>query len=238
MLAMLNLGAFRKRGAGEEVSGATNPTIFPTSVDLAGSPCDVALKLPCGAEVPVSRHILKMASPFFHKALEDMDGSDPIPVDSSPGTWDHILSTLYPQYDPPALTLGSVFKLLPVAHKYDFDKLLKQLLAFIREMSEALSHDPKADPGDKFAYIMLWLALAERLQLDKLAELCLGRLQTMTRQQLQVAITEVVEVGSGASEKLLVSVRDKHVMRKGVEQLSKAMREKLLAITSLRSYYD
>ncbi|KAG1674620.1 hypothetical protein FOA52_001869 [Chlamydomonas sp. UWO 241] len=189
-----------------------------------GSPGDVTLKLPCGAEVYVSSHILQMASPFFHQAVEDIDGSDPIPI----------LSNLDPQYDPPALTLGSVFTLLPVAHKYDFDKLLKQLLAVINETSGALSHNPVAEPGDRLTYIIPLLALAERLQLDEPVELCLDRLRTMNREQLQMAITVVaVEVGSGTSEKLLLSLRNKHVMRVEVEQLSEALREKLLAITSL-----
>jgi hypothetical protein len=45
-----------------------------------GAPGDVTLKLPCGAEVPVSSHLLQAASPFFRDALEDMKGTAPIPV--------------------------------------------------------------------------------------------------------------------------------------------------------------
>jgi hypothetical protein len=46
----------------------------------AGVPCDVALKLPCGAEVPAVGLFLQAASPFFRGALEDMSDSGPIPV--------------------------------------------------------------------------------------------------------------------------------------------------------------
>ncbi|KAG1674608.1 hypothetical protein FOA52_001857 [Chlamydomonas sp. UWO 241] len=198
-------------------------------LDKDGSPCDVALKLPCGAEVRVSSHILQMASPFFRKALEDVDDSVPIPVDGSLGPWNHILSHLYPQYDPPALSLCSVFTPLPVAHKYNFAKLLKQLVAFVKETSGALSDNSERD----LTNIIAWLALAERLQLDVLVEMCLDRLRGMTREQLQMTITEAVEVGSDTCEKLLLSLRNKHVMRVEVEQLSEALREKLLAITTL-----
>jgi hypothetical protein len=44
-----------------------------------GGPRDVTLKLPCGVEVPVSSHLLQLASPFFRGALEDMKGTA-IPV--------------------------------------------------------------------------------------------------------------------------------------------------------------
>ncbi|KAG1674618.1 hypothetical protein FOA52_001867 [Chlamydomonas sp. UWO 241] len=175
-----------------------------------------------------------MASPFFHKALEDIDGSASIPVDGSVGTWSNILSNLYPQYEPPALTLSSAFILVPIAHKYNFVMLLKQLAAFITEISGALSHNPKIGQG---AYIISWLALAERLQLDELVELCLDRLRTMTRGQLQVAITKAVEVGSNTSEKLLLSLHDnRRAVRVEVNEFSEALREKLLAITSLWPY--
>jgi hypothetical protein len=35
----------------------------------------VALKLPCGVEVPVVSQILQLASPFFRDALEGVNGS-------------------------------------------------------------------------------------------------------------------------------------------------------------------
>jgi hypothetical protein len=41
-------------------------------------------------------------------------------VDGSLGTWTYILSDLYPLHDPPALSLESVYALLPVVHKYVF----------------------------------------------------------------------------------------------------------------------
>lgn len=55
----------------------------------------------------------------------------------------------------------------------------------------------------------------------------------MNREHLQMAITVAVEVGSGTSEKLLLSLRNKHVVRKEVEELSEGLLEKLLAITTL-----
>jgi hypothetical protein len=39
-------------------------------------------------------------------------------VDGSLGAWLYILMDLLPLHDPPALTLGGVFTLLPVVHKY------------------------------------------------------------------------------------------------------------------------
>jgi hypothetical protein len=87
----------------------------------------------------------------------------------------HIMADLYPQYNPSALTLGSVFTLLPVAHKYNFTNLLERLVAFVKDKSGALSHNPEY--------------LAERLQLDDLLGVCLARLRTMTREELQMAIT-------------------------------------------------
>jgi hypothetical protein len=45
-----------------------------------GVPSDVTLKLPCGADAPTHGQLLRLASPFFRGALEDMSGSGPIPV--------------------------------------------------------------------------------------------------------------------------------------------------------------
>jgi hypothetical protein len=45
-----------------------------------GMPCDVTLKLPCGAEVTAVSQLLKMASPVLRDLLEDVTGSAPIPV--------------------------------------------------------------------------------------------------------------------------------------------------------------
>ncbi|KAG1673164.1 hypothetical protein FOA52_015275 [Chlamydomonas sp. UWO 241] len=44
-----------------------------------GVPCDVALKLQCGAEVPSISQFLRAASPFFRGILEDVKRSDLIP---------------------------------------------------------------------------------------------------------------------------------------------------------------
>jgi hypothetical protein len=125
-------------------------------------------------------------------------------VDGSLGTWTYILNDLHHQRDPPALTLGSVLTLLPVVHKYNFTKLLARLVAFVREKSGRLDHDY----GDRFTFVIVWLALSERLQLDELRELCLGRLRGMTKGELQTAITVEVEVGSGADKQKRRAVRE------------------------------
>ncbi|KAG1659500.1 hypothetical protein FOA52_015342 [Chlamydomonas sp. UWO 241] len=176
----LELSALRPEGGGRLVDDALVQTVDVTveredwfQPDAGGIPCDVALKLPCGAELTAFSPLLQAASPFFRDALEDVQGGAPIPVDGSLGTWTYILMDLHPLHDPPALTLGSDYALLPVVHKYDFTKLLKKLVAFVWEKSEALSHNPVCC----HTYIMRWLALAERLQLDEVRELCLGRLR-------------------------------------------------------------
>jgi len=107
-------------------------------------------------------------------------------VDGSFGSWTYILSCLYPLHDSPAITLGSVLTLLPVVHKYDFTKLLTRLVAFVKANEEMLCHD--FDRMDK--YVINWLALAERLQLDELRELCLNRLRGFSKTELQMAIIE------------------------------------------------
>ncbi|KAG1655834.1 hypothetical protein FOA52_013290 [Chlamydomonas sp. UWO 241] len=140
-------------------------------IDTGGVPCDMALQLPCGAEVPAFRNLLQLASPFFRGALEDMNGSAPIPVDGSLGSWTYIMTDLHQLPEPPALSLSGVYELLPVVHKYDFSRLLARLVAFIRLQRGRLL----ADPDHFETYVVRWLALAERLQLDELHELCLGR---------------------------------------------------------------
>jgi hypothetical protein len=104
-------------------------------------------------------------------------------VDGSLGTWIYILNLLYPLHEPPALDLGSVYTLLPTVHKYDFSKAITtRLVAFVKD--QVLGFDPNKPK----TYVVRWLALAERLQLDELRELCLGRLRGATRQQLETAI--------------------------------------------------
>ncbi|KAG1666999.1 hypothetical protein FOA52_014311 [Chlamydomonas sp. UWO 241] len=189
----------------------------------AGMPSDVALKLPCGAEVPVHAQLLQLASPFFRAALEDVKGSALIPVDGSLGAWTYVLMDLYPLHDPPALTWGSVFTLLPVAHKYDFPRLLARLVAFVKDNSDALTHDSKLK-----AYSIRWLALAERLQLDELRELVLGKVRGMTREQLQQAIAVEVEAGGSAAKQKV------HAVREEVKQLG-AARDALFVIAAFAS---
>ncbi|KAG1671683.1 hypothetical protein FOA52_007474 [Chlamydomonas sp. UWO 241] len=111
-------------------------------VDTDGVPCDMTLKLACGAEVPVISQFLQVASPFFRGALDDMKGNAPIPVDGSFGTWTYIQSYLYRLHDQPKLTLGSVQVMLPVVHKYDFAKLLARLMAFVKKKIRELDEDP------------------------------------------------------------------------------------------------
>ncbi|KAG1679806.1 hypothetical protein FOA52_012718 [Chlamydomonas sp. UWO 241] len=121
-----------------DTGAASLPESDPAVLPGRGVPCDVTLKLPSGVEVPAVSQLLQMASPFFRDALEDVSGSALIPVDGSLGAWTYILSDLYPLPDATGLTLGSVYVLLPVAHKYNFTKLLKRLVAFVKERSKAL----------------------------------------------------------------------------------------------------
>ncbi|KAG1669273.1 hypothetical protein FOA52_003311 [Chlamydomonas sp. UWO 241] len=188
----------------------------------AGTPCDVTLKLPCGVEIPTHGQLLQLASPFFSDALEDMKASAPILVTGSLGTWIYILSCLYPLHNHPELTLGSVFTLLPVVHKYDFTKLLTRLVAFVKERSWELDHD--TDLPARF--VICWLALAQRLQLDELRELCLARLRGMSKEQRQSALTVEVAVGSGADMQV------KHIIREEVKELGQVLRDELFVLVT------
>ncbi|KAG1654975.1 hypothetical protein FOA52_004562 [Chlamydomonas sp. UWO 241] len=188
-------------------------------LDTGGVPCDMVLKLPCGVELPALRQFIQVASPFLKNALEDVEGGAPIPVDGSFGTWVYILTQLYQRRDPPDLTLRSVYVLLPVVHKYDFTMLLTRLKAFIKKKIEALSYVPSHSH-----YVIRWLALAERLQLDDLRELCLGRLRSMTRKEIEEAITVEVEVQVGAA------TQKKRTIREEVRQLGQELCFEVLAI--------
>jgi hypothetical protein len=157
----------------------------------------------------------------------------PLQVDGSPGAWTYILSDLYPLHDAPALTLGSAHMLLPVVHKYNFTKLLTRLIAFIEVNSEeALSPDPTS----RFSYAITWLALAERLQLDELREMCIDMLRGMTRQQLELAITEEEEEEEDEEEEEEVGTgsckQKKRVARKQIMALGPELLGKLLAIAT------
>ncbi|KAG1667959.1 hypothetical protein FOA52_008331 [Chlamydomonas sp. UWO 241] len=149
-----------------------------------GMPCDLALKLPCGVELGVVSQILQLASPFFLGALEDVKGSALIPVDGSLSAWTYIMSDLYPLIEPPPLTLGGVYVLLPVVHKYDFTRLVTRLVAFVKANSDKLYSDPRFPSN----FILRWLTLAEQLQLDALREVCLGRLRNMLREDIEQAM--------------------------------------------------
>ncbi|KAG1669246.1 hypothetical protein FOA52_003283 [Chlamydomonas sp. UWO 241] len=184
-----------------------------------GAPCDMILRLPCGVEVLVLWEFLQVASPFFRNALEDVNGSNVIPLDGSFGTWTYILTYLYPLHDRPGLTLESIYMLLLVVHKYDFTRLLTRLVAFVKESGQ-LDHWHY----ECATYVINWLALAERLQLDELREVCLARLRGMTKEQRNAALTEKVEVGSGAG---MVTRR---AFREGVKGLGQALCLDLLDI--------
>ncbi|KAG1680630.1 hypothetical protein FOA52_015079 [Chlamydomonas sp. UWO 241] len=188
-------------------------------VNTGGMPCDATLKLPCRAKVPVLRQLLQVASPFFRGALEDVKYGVAVPVDGSLGTWTYILSCLYPLHDQPDLTLLSVYTLLPVVHKYDFTKLLGRLVAIVMGKREELS----ADPGSFSRYVIRWLALAERLQLDKLRELCLDKLRSFKKEQLKLAFTVEVEVDSDTEQRLLLSFQKNLAVREEVKSLSQAL---------------
>jgi hypothetical protein len=97
-------------------------------------------------------------------------------VDGSLGTWIYILNLLYPLHEPPALDLSSVYTLLPTVHKYDFSKAItRRLMNFVKDQVLELGFNPNVPK----TYVVRWLALSERLQLDELrvCELCLGRLR-------------------------------------------------------------
>jgi hypothetical protein len=141
-------------------------------------------------------------------------------VDGSFGTWTYIESYLSQLHDQPKLTLSSVFTMLPVVHKYDFAKLLKRLMAFVKEKIEELS----ADANTHCTYIIPWLALAESLQLDELRELCLNRLRGLAKPQLLAAITVEVEEGSGAA------AQTRRVLRTRVKALGKEVSDELLLL--------
>ena len=174
--------------------------------------------------------LLRLASPFFNGALEDVQGSAPIPVsrsvrvalllcvplsllpadqhplciaspqtlpqvDGSLGAWTYILSCIYPLHDQPELTMGSVYALLPVVHKYDFTKLLPRLVTFYQNQTMDIAFGEfSSNPDHPNCYVFAWLALAERLQLDDLRELCLSRLRGMSRKQLeQATVTDTLD---------------------------------------------
>ncbi|KAG1669257.1 hypothetical protein FOA52_003294 [Chlamydomonas sp. UWO 241] len=129
------------------------------------------------------------------------------------------------------LTLGGVYNLLPVVHKYDFPRPIAQLVDFVKDSIGELDHcwDPSDHRAYPSTYVVHWLALAERLQLDELREMCLDRLRGMSRRKRKVALTVYVEVGSGAG------ATTKHVIREEVKGLGQALCFELLAITAANS---
>ncbi|KAG1670274.1 hypothetical protein FOA52_003624 [Chlamydomonas sp. UWO 241] len=180
----------------------------------SGVPCDVTLKLPSGAEVPAHGQLLQLASPFYRNILEDVQGSDPIPLTDQNPVCDACSS-------PTAGAHAWVYTLLLFVHKYDFTKLLARLMSFIKGKSEALSHNSELPS----IFIVRWLALGERLQLEELCELCLGKLRDMHSWQRKAAL--IVEVGSEAG------TQKKHAVRKEVAQLGQALRGELIVLLAV-----
>jgi hypothetical protein len=104
-----------------------------------------------------------------------------------------------------------------VVHKYNFPKLLTRLMAFVKMESNRLSYTP--DDAD---YVVRWLALAQRVQLDALRELCLGRLWDMGTYERKMAMT----VWDDEQKKR--SIREE-VKQLGQEQVAALLEAKLLA---------
>jgi hypothetical protein len=153
-------------------------------------------------------------------------------VDGSLGSWIYILRDLSQQRDPPALTLSSVYTLLPVVHKYDFTKLLARLVAFVKDKSWMLS----CIPNETGTFVIRWLALAESLPLDELQrELCFGRLTGMKKEQLKTALTVEVDVDNAVGEELLLRFQKKLVVREEVKALGQALQDELRAISARAS---
>ncbi|KAG1674393.1 hypothetical protein FOA52_012919 [Chlamydomonas sp. UWO 241] len=128
------------------------------ALDSGGMPSDLVLRLLSGAELPTHWYPLHMASKVLHGSPE----STSLSVDGSLGTWTYILADLYPLHDAPALTLGGAYTVLPVAHKYGFTKLVSRLVDFIK--GQSLESHPK----HLSKYIISWVVLAGRLQLEEL----------------------------------------------------------------------
>jgi hypothetical protein len=151
-------------------------------------------------------------------------------VDGIFGTWTYILTYLYPLHVRPELTLESVYMLLPVVHKYDFPRLLAQLMDFMKKHILEVDHRYY----NRFVSVVDWLALAERLQLDELRELCLGRLRGMTRRDLLAAITVKTEAITVAGNQM----RHGFCVREEVKGLGQALCFELLAITATAALSD
>ncbi|KAG1658505.1 hypothetical protein FOA52_011972 [Chlamydomonas sp. UWO 241] len=131
---------------------------------------------------------------------------------------------LHPERPLPAARPSSTHRghlLLPVVHKYNFTKLLKCMVTAIKEKSDVwLSANPssRGPHGPQVCYVITWLVVAERLQLDELHDICVATLRCMPKQQLDIALTEVVAVvgGGGRMQRAL----RKEVVALGNETLS------------------
>eukprot|EP00955_Chlamydomonas_euryale_P073071 361614-Chlamydomonas_euryale.AAC.5 len=134
-------------------------------------------------------------------------------VEGSLGAWTYILMWISPQHLQPALTLGSVSVVLPVAHKYGFTALVRHLVATV----DCKHLCPK--PADPNADAIKWLIMAENLGLCTLEDVCWEALESWSGQELRMAV-----MGGEASQD----------MRPEVELLSQNAVCKLLELAYTR----
>ncbi|KAG1665240.1 hypothetical protein FOA52_011428 [Chlamydomonas sp. UWO 241] len=116
-----------------------------------------------------------------------------------------------------ALTLGGAFTLLPVAHKYGFTKLVTRLVDYVKDQPLL------CDPQHPSKYIMSWVMLAERLQLDDMLQQRVKELGEMPSDKLSRAL--LVGANSGQLPATL---------RNAMEDLRSDTRGHLLAIATSR----
>ncbi|KAG1653706.1 hypothetical protein FOA52_007934 [Chlamydomonas sp. UWO 241] len=134
------------------------------TLDSGSVSSNLVLTLPSGANLNTHWHPLRMTS----NVLCSLPESASLSVDGSLSAWTYIV--VYHLHDAPALTLGGAYTLLPVAHKYGFTKLVTSLADYVK------GQPLECDPQHPSKYIMSWVLLAERLQLDSLLEQCVKEL--------------------------------------------------------------
>ncbi|KAG1659194.1 hypothetical protein FOA52_005672 [Chlamydomonas sp. UWO 241] len=154
-------------------------------------PGDLVLRLKeGGGELRVHSQFLKVSSSVFATALSDdfvgvgatgggqhgcmAHTHTHTQVEGSMAAWRNIMSRLYPMHPRPKLTVQGAYEMLPVAHQYDMTAVMAKLSAFLSKVfPEALSPDPSSQ-----AYVMKWMSLADRLQLEGLREVCMRKPST------------------------------------------------------------
>jgi hypothetical protein len=203
----------------------------------AGFPSDLVLTLASGVELRTHWHPLRMTSNVLCDSPESASLSvgfrqvgallgwmrsalrhalpPHLQVDGSQSAWAYIMA--HPLYDAPALTLGGVFSLLPVAHKYGFTQLITRLVDYIKGQTLL------PDPQHPIKYIISWIALAERVQLDDLLEQRVAELEKMSGDELAQALL------LGSNSGTLPAV-----LREQMEELRPDTRDRLLAMSTSR----